>query len=104
LASLGTARTKAKDSSAKISMSSIATQGGEYFSANNTYVGLFNDPQIIKLVTSVNSNTGHTVASGTSATAFQANVTLNDGSTFCVDSDGFSGSTTAPAANATACQ
>lgn len=96
LASLGTARSKGKDSAIQEAMSSLRSQvevyanGGSYaaaFTGGNTWVSA--DTGIQAILTNLNTNsTVHTA--GSTATAWAAQVQLTNVTTnyFCVDSTG----------------
>ncbi|HVV38921.1 MAG TPA: type II secretion system protein [Candidatus Paceibacterota bacterium] len=120
LASLGTARTKGKDASAKESMSSLRTAAEIYYGGTgaNSYGansgatpttvtsggtvagngGVCNDTTVTPLEKASSSNAGQTLTCsvGVGGATYEAHVTLNDGTIFCVDSNGFSGTATSP--------
>ena len=98
LASLSTARNKAKDASATGSMSELRAQAEIFYSGTgaNSYSSLSSDGQIGRLLTAVASSTNQASfpLSGKSAISSDANtwaaVTVLNTSTnwFCVDSNG----------------
>lgn len=122
LASLSTARNKGKDASAMESMESIRASAeicynGGANCGSNTYgtaggagtagyttagatagtpTGVCTDADVVKLLKATAAQTGTTAfcSVGLSGASYVANVVLNGGSTFCIDSNGFAGSTT----------
>lgn len=126
LASLGTARNKAKDASAQESMSGLRTQNEIYYGgANNTYgtagtvtataTGTVNgsdnacaDASATPLLKAAASNAGNTAtcAVGVNGATWVAYVQLStqaSGSSYCVDSTGYGGTqSTAPTTVTTA--
>ena len=111
LASLGGARSKAKDASIQTQMDQIQVQA-ELHSSNNGYVytGLETDAKVIEIVADVTAlNTAPTlnVAAGAYAAAAEL-VTLSNDATpvaqyFCVDSNGSSKVTTTALGTNTVC-
>jgi len=91
LTSLGSARNKAKDSSATGSLSSARAAAEIFFDTNNSYANVCADPDVAKLVTAADTQAG-TATCGSSATAYYMSVdlldTVND---FCIDSTGYAG-------------
>jgi type IV pilus assembly protein PilA len=110
LASLNDARDGGRDASAKTSMSNIKSQAELYFN-NNGFAydgdntddndGVCGDADVSALLTAVTDQTGSTPVCNESDGAYAVGVALNNGY-FCVDSTGFSGSSTAPLANGVA--
>ncbi len=102
LASLNTARTKGKDASAKASLASMRAEAELVVDANGNYPATLCSPggQLDKLIISVNGQipTAGAVNCDVPAAApyssWAAEATLNDGTKFCVDSAGFSGTRT----------
>ena len=110
LASLSSARNKGKDASAKTSMASVrssaeiyynsSTGGNNSYGANGTSTGVCTDADVSKLLVAAGVQTSTTAActvgtnpgtaTGTGG-SYEAHIVLNDGTTFCVDSNGFSG-------------
>jgi prepilin-type N-terminal cleavage/methylation domain-containing protein len=104
LASLGTARNKAKDASVQSSMSSLRAQAEIFYSAGSTYNNLFTtnntwasaDSGVQNLLTAVTNGTAGTGQDNdafSSATAWAASAKLPSTFTgtavyFCVDSTG----------------
>jgi len=106
LTSLGTARNKAKDASAKASMSSMRSQaelgtdnGGNYVANLCTVANSTTPGGLAELVTAANAQvpTASAVVCADNAAdadrpyAWGAVVELNDGSFYCVDSTGYAG-------------
>ncbi len=94
LASLGTARNKAKDSAAKSSISSMRAQAelfaidhaGSYDDGTNN---VCNDTAFAALATDAESQTGGTAGTcADTATAWAYELKLNNGNYFCADSTG----------------
>jgi prepilin-type N-terminal cleavage/methylation domain-containing protein len=99
LASLSTARNKAKDASARSELSSIRTQAEIYYGDHSSSYGttgtdctaaVFSDTQIQALKTRIESDTGHTLACNNTTTAWAAQIQLSgtSGAYVCVDSNG----------------
>ena len=97
LASLNTARNKAKDASAKASMSSVRAQAEIYYDNQNpvTYAGVCTlDADVLKLLAAATNQTGNATVCTDMATAYGAEVPLLTGaagSVFCIDSTGTAG-------------
>ncbi len=93
LASLGTARNKGKDASAKSSIAGVRGTAEIYANTVSTlnYTGLCSDGSITKLTTAANTQTGHTSVCSSTANAYTTYVQLNDSTFYCVDSTGFAG-------------
>ncbi len=108
LASLSTARNKGRDASAKASMSSMRAQAELGVSSSGTYaLDLCNAAASVtgSLVTLKNAANGQVpaanaircgqdTAAGVNATKWGAEITLNDGTWFCIDSTGYAGVST----------
>lgn len=98
LASLNNARAKARDASAKASMSQIRAQAEIVYddaTPTNSYAGVCADVTVMKLRNAATSQTTYATVCNNSATAYAAEVKLSDGATlFCVDSTGFAGKPT----------
>lgn len=94
LASLGSARSRARISRAQSEMSSMRAQAELVYSTTGSYAGAAADPAMIRLVTSVNEIATDTTPSqiilGANAQSWAFSATLG-GSVFCVDSNGFAG-------------
>ncbi|MBP6881520.1 MAG: type II secretion system protein [Candidatus Pacebacteria bacterium] len=110
LASLNDARDNGRDASAKTSMGSIKNQAELYFNNNGFQYdaddtddddGVCGDADVNTLITAVESGTGNTAICNESNDAYAVGIELNNGY-FCVDSTGYSGSSTAPLANGVA--
>lgn len=93
LASLNTARNRGRDASARASMSQVRAQAEIFFDINNNYTSVCANTDVDRLLDAaeaqVPSPTGRECTS--TATAWAADVTLNAGGNYCVDSTGFSG-------------
>ena len=110
LASLNSARTKGKDASAKASIASVRSSAEVYYNGSgaNTYgaagtgTGVCADADITKLLTAADAQTGNAAVCvvATAGAGYTAYDTLNDGTNFCVDSTGFSGTRGAAAGTA----
>lgn len=127
LASLGTARSKAKDASAQTSMAQGRAGAEIAYATNNSYTNLCptittGDPTAVgsatdssafyealnnarsaltTAATADNTVTGFVTCSA-SATAYAASIKLSTNS-YCIDSTGFAGSRTTPGLSAQAC-
>jgi prepilin-type N-terminal cleavage/methylation domain-containing protein len=98
LASLGSARSRARDAAAKAALSQARAEAEIAASgANNSYDGVC-DAELARFVTAAGESAG-TATCGDSVAAYAAAVTLNDSTFFCVDSTGFAGETTGTHAN-----
>lgn len=108
LSSLNSARAKGKDASAKSEMASIRSQAGLYYDDNNQSFGvdgtdcntvdsLF-DPaatnNINGLITAAEAAVTGTAVCANSSTAYVVGLPLLNGDSWCVDSTGYSGTTT----------
>lgn len=95
LVSLNSAREKARDSSAKGSMSSIRAAAEIYYDTNGgSYTGLCADDSINALEDAAVSETSATQTDCTVSTSgldYAVGIDLNNGNYFCVDSTGFAG-------------
>lgn len=98
LTSLGTARNKAKDASAKGSMSSVRAQAEILFDTDGFYTnvcGASQDGDIGDLITAAQTQTGNIATCNAATGAYAVAITLLTGPTatpvFCVDSDGYAG-------------
>ncbi len=108
LTSLGTARNKAKDASAKASMSSMRSQAELGTDNSGTYIpnlcatAATTPGGLGDLVDAVNAQVpaaggvicGMNAVDANRSSAWGAVVTLNDGSFYCVDSTGYAGDST----------
>jgi prepilin-type N-terminal cleavage/methylation domain-containing protein len=108
LASLSTARNKAKDASAKASMGSVRAQAEIFFDTNTTYDGVcLSTPGVVELLAAATSQTGTTgdVECNDTASAWAADVTLSTSATswWCADSTGYAGAATADLGTGTSC-
>ncbi|NDE68005.1 type II secretion system protein [bacterium] len=116
LASLNTARSKGSDAAVKSQLNSLRSEAALYYdNSGSTYTGLFvqtsTSTQPVKLfvaaLASGNGVTGATTStawSNSTASAWAAAVPLKGqvGSSFCVDSSGYAGVTTATTSVASA--
>ena len=112
LTSLGSARNKGKDASAKASMSSMRAQAELGVTDSGTYAvnlcaaAASVSGSLLTLKTPVQTQVpaanvvqcGQDTAVGVAPTKWGAAVVLNDGTTYCVDSTGYAGVSTAAAA------
>ena len=110
LASLNDARDSGQDASAKTSLNNVRSQAELYYNANNFAYdgdntddadGVCGDPQVVNLITAAEATNPNTAVCNESDTAYAVGLTLNNGY-FCVDSTGFSGSSTAVLADGVA--
>lgn len=110
LASLNTAREGATDAKTKEQLSGLRTAMEVYYAQNNSYgstadacnEGAFADANVSELVSA--SNYSGTPVCGASANAWAVSVPLDAVSdSWCVDSTGFSGTSTALTAGNTVC-
>jgi prepilin-type N-terminal cleavage/methylation domain-containing protein len=104
LTSLGSARNSGRDASAKASMSSMRAQAELGADSNGTYLAdlctaTTGNGSLLTLVTAVSNQVTsanvrciQNVAAGSRPTGWAALATLNDGTFYCVDSSGYSGS------------
>jgi prepilin-type N-terminal cleavage/methylation domain-containing protein len=105
LASLNDARDGGSDASAKTSMSNIRSQAEIYYNNNGfAYDGDNTDDgdgvclAVASLIAAAEDTTGSTVVCNESDNAYAVGMPLINGY-FCVDSTGFSGSSSAPLVN-----
>jgi prepilin-type N-terminal cleavage/methylation domain-containing protein len=103
LASLGSARSRARDAAAKAALSQARAEAEIAASgSNNSYEGICEDA-LARFVAAAGESAGATHCED-SVAAYATSVTLNNSTFFCVDSTGFAGSTTAAQADdATVC-
>jgi prepilin-type N-terminal cleavage/methylation domain-containing protein len=91
LTSLGSARSKAKDASAKGSISSLRAEA-EIVADGGDYTGMCDAPSVGRLIDAATTQTGHqAICDDTLATSYFAFVELSTGKFFCVDSEGGAG-------------
>jgi type IV pilus assembly protein PilA len=106
LASLGQARTRARDAAAKSAISQARTDMEINYLDFSTYVDTNNASQcnliVADFTASFNTQTGADPLCNASASDYAYFGTLNDNTIFCVDSTGFSGVSTA-SGTATVC-
>ena len=102
LASLNTARSKGQDAAIKSQLNNLKAQSALYYDSQSTptYVGLFTDPAVNRIMTGVVSSGGTAIATSATAGGWAAFSTLKVAGGFCVDGNGVSTTTsaTAPAA------
>lgn len=90
LASLGSARNKAKDSAIQAGYSAIRAQAELIYT--NTYVGTCADPKVAAIIAGALGQGATAQDCNESATAWAAEAVLTDGTTYyCTDSTGFAG-------------
>lgn len=109
LTSLGSARNKAKDASAKGSLSSMRAQAEIYYDNLSSYSGVCAASETESGLADLKAAVDKQVPSSAPSTcdddegAWAAEVTLNSGDLFCVDSSGFSNKPSASKGAATVC-
>lgn len=92
LVSLNSARAKARDASAKGSMSSIRAQAEIFYDTHGgSYAGMCADSDVAPLIDAVQSETGQNVDCQDAALSYAASIVLNNENNFCIDSSGFAG-------------
>lgn len=93
LTSLGTARNKARDASAKGSMSSMRAEAEIFYDTGGTYTGVCASTGVAALIVAANAQipTAGAIDCDAADGAWAAEATLNDSSLYCVDSTGYSG-------------
>lgn len=100
LASLNTARDRGRDASVRASMSQIRAQAEIFYDSQTTptYTAMCANADVIRLRDAAVANTTGVLATSgyecnviAAGTAWAADVTLNGGGNYCVDSRGFSG-------------
>ncbi len=123
LSSLSTARSKANDASAKESLSSARNAAEAYFSGAGAssygaagvgtdstagvgagLTGMCADASLNGVLDAAAKNANNTLncSVGVNGASYEIDVLLNDGTRFCVDSNGFSGTAAAPTRSAVA--
>ena len=95
LASLGTARQRARDAAAKAAMSQVRAEAEIVASGTvgNSYDTVCTE--VAALISDAETQTANTATCVDVAGAYGAEIELNDGTFFCVDSTGFAGVKTA---------
>jgi len=92
LASLNTARDKAKDTSASGSMSQVRGVAEiEFDDADASYDGVCADAEVTKLTAAAGTQTGKTAVCNDNASGWAASIELKNGKHYCADSSGYSG-------------
>lgn len=92
LASLNSARAKARDASAKGSLSALRAQAEIYYdNNNNNYGGMCGDDTITSLLVAAGNQTNNTADCIDNQHTYTAGVKLNNTNYFCVDANGFAG-------------
>lgn len=103
LTSLGTARDKAKDASAKGSLSSVRAQAEILFDSEGVYTnvcGASQNADVGALIDAAETQTGNTATCNAGTGDYAVAIALSNSDIFCVDSDGFAGVVgSAPAGN-----
>lgn len=97
LASLNSARSKGSDAAIKSSLANMRAQAEIYYDQNMTYNNVTTDTTdgIANMIASV-KKTSETVAMGDASSSWAVSAKLrSDPSIWCVDSTGYSGTTTA---------
>lgn len=95
LASLNSARQRARDASAKGSMSSMRAQAELHYDSVGSYYEVFDGPAMTQLITAAEGQVpdGEMLLYGDQTAGSQqyaATLILNSGGTFCIDSNGIS--------------
>ena len=109
LASLNTARNKAKDASAKASMGSIRAQAEIYYDTNSSYLDICDvadSVEVDALLGAASTQTGNTAECNATAVAWAASIELlasGANPNWCSDSTGFAGATAADLGAGVAC-
>lgn len=93
LASLGSARNKAKDAAIGAGYSAIRAQAELIYV--NTYVGTCADTKVAAIIAGALAQGATAQDCNESATAWAAEATLTDGTIYCTDSTGFAGNNAA---------
>ncbi len=97
LASLNTARDRGRDASVRASMSQHRAQAEIFYDSQTspTYTGMCGNTDVLRLrdaavanTTGVLATSGYECAVNTAGTAWAADITLNGGGNYCVDSTG----------------
>lgn len=85
---------KSRDAAIKGNLATIMTNAAVYFDEQNptTYVGFTADSTYTQPAAAID-DAGNPVTANETSTAFCAQTTLNDGTTWCVDSTGYKGAT-----------
>lgn len=95
LVSLGPARNKAKDASAKASFVNILPAAEMYFDQQGNYSGICDYEEVKKLIDAIKKqipDPGSLICEvGNNNMTYRVYSKLNSGNVFCVDSNGFSG-------------
>lgn len=94
---------KSRDAAIKGNMSTIATNAAVYFDGRTptTYVGFPATSSYTTPAAAIGSAGGTVMNSQASISAFCASVTLNDATTWCIDSTGYKGVLVANSCNGT---
>lgn len=94
LTSLGTARNKARDGAIKTELASLRSQAEIYYTDLNGYDGLFSDTDVDAIVSKIETDNGGTpldVGANSSSWAAASPLVTDSATTWCVDSNGYSG-------------
>ncbi len=96
LASLGTARQRARDTRAKSELSQMRAQAELYFTNRNTFVGVCGESKdkqgLVEMIESVKKNAGTVDCTDDEyAWAAAASIKGEDDNIFCADSTGYAG-------------
>ena len=86
---------KSRDAAIKGNMATIATNAAVYFDGQSptTYVGFITNGTYLTPAAAITSAGGTVGTPQATASAFCVSATLNDGSSWCVDSTGYKGTT-----------
>lgn len=110
LASLGSARSRARDAAAKAALSQLraemeleAPDNGGYNGGTGTACGAFAQKFLIEANEQAGETAGTAAPCNADVNNYAASVQLNDDSFFCVDSTGYAGAATAALGTANVC-
>lgn len=110
LASLGSARSRARDAAAKAALSQLraemeleAPDNGGYNGGTGATCGAFAQKFLIEANEQAGGTAGAAAPCNADVNNYAASVQLNDGSHFCVDSTGYAGAATAALGTVNVC-
>ena len=102
LASLNSARAKGADAAIKANLANMRAQAALFYDNSSSYVGVCVDPVVVNAISSVNA-AGGTMTCDASKDVFSMVSPLKGGGNWCVDSSGYSGTTSSSSASAAVC-